>query len=53
MFDYQFVVNPAYNRDRGPVSIGAITPVHAEFLNKGGLGNAGISIIMSRLANPA
>ena len=22
MFDYQFVVNPAYNRDRGPVSIG-------------------------------
>ena len=20
-FDYQFVVNPAYNRDRGPVSI--------------------------------
>jgi hypothetical protein len=21
MFDYQFVVNPAYNRDRGPVSL--------------------------------
>jgi high affinity Mn2+ porin len=20
-FDYQFVVNPAYNRDRGPMSI--------------------------------
>jgi high affinity Mn2+ porin len=29
-FDYQFVVNPAYNRDRGPVSIGAIR-VHSEF----------------------
>ncbi|MGN6749982.1 MAG: carbohydrate porin [Xanthobacteraceae bacterium] len=29
-FDYQFIVNPAYNRDRGPVSvIGA--RVHAEF----------------------
>jgi high affinity Mn2+ porin len=29
-FDYQFVVNPAYNRDRGPVSvIGA--RVHSEF----------------------
>jgi high affinity Mn2+ porin len=28
--DYQFIVNPAYNRDRGPVSvIGA--RVHAEF----------------------
>ncbi len=30
MFDYQFVVNPAYNRDRGPVSIGAIR-LHSEF----------------------
>jgi high affinity Mn2+ porin len=20
-FDYQFIVNPAYNRDRGPVSV--------------------------------
>jgi high affinity Mn2+ porin len=30
MLDYQFIVNPAYNRDRGPVSvIGA--RVHAEF----------------------
>jgi len=28
--DYQFVVNPAYNRDRGPVSIGAIR-LHSEF----------------------
>jgi high affinity Mn2+ porin len=29
-FDYQFIVNPAYNRDRGPVSvIGA--RVHAQF----------------------
>ena len=29
-FDYQFIVNPAYNRDRGPVSvIGA--RVHSEF----------------------
>ncbi|MBV8746389.1 MAG: carbohydrate porin [Xanthobacteraceae bacterium] len=28
--DYQFVVNPGYNRDRGPVSIGAIR-LHAEF----------------------
>jgi high affinity Mn2+ porin len=28
--DYQFVVNPAYNRDRGPVSIGALR-LHAEF----------------------
>ncbi|MFZ0236306.1 MAG: carbohydrate porin [Xanthobacteraceae bacterium] len=28
--DYQFIVNPAYNSDRGPVSvIGA--RVHAEF----------------------
>jgi high affinity Mn2+ porin len=30
MFDYQFVTNPAYNRDRGPVSIGAIR-LHSEF----------------------
>ena len=30
MFDYQFVINPAYNRDRGPVSIGAIR-LHSEF----------------------
>ena len=30
MLDYQFVVNPAYNRDRGPVSIGAIR-LHSEF----------------------
>ena len=30
MFDYQFVVNPAYNRDRGPVSIGGIR-LHSEF----------------------
>jgi high affinity Mn2+ porin len=29
-FDYQFVTNPAYNRDRGPVSIVA-TRVHAQF----------------------
>jgi high affinity Mn2+ porin len=29
-FDYQFVVNPAYNRDRGPVSIGGIR-LHSEF----------------------
>jgi high affinity Mn2+ porin len=28
--DYQYVVNPAYNRDRGPVSILALR-VHAEF----------------------
>ena len=28
--DYQFVVNPAYNADRGPVSIYA-TRLHAEF----------------------
>lgn len=28
--DYQFVVNPGYNRDRGPVSIGAIR-LHTEF----------------------
>src|SRR5262249_26490412 len=28
--DYQFVVNPAYNADRGPVSIFA-TRLHAEF----------------------
>ncbi len=30
MFDYQFVVNPAYNRDRGPASIAAIR-LHSEF----------------------
>lgn len=29
-FDYQLAVNPAYNRDRGPVSIGAIR-LHAQF----------------------
>jgi high affinity Mn2+ porin len=29
-FDYQFVKNPAYNRDRGPVSIFAVR-VHAQF----------------------
>jgi high affinity Mn2+ porin len=29
-FDYQFVMNPAYNRDRGPVSIIA-TRLHTEF----------------------
>jgi high affinity Mn2+ porin len=29
-FDYQFVTNPAYNRDRGPVSIVA-TRIHAQF----------------------
>ena len=28
--DYQFVVNPAYNRDRGPVSIFA-GRLHAQF----------------------
>ncbi|MGE5351196.1 MAG: carbohydrate porin [Acidobacteriota bacterium] len=28
--DYQFVLNPAYNKDRGPVSIFAVR-VHAEF----------------------
>ena len=28
--DYQFVVNPGYNRDRGPVSVAAIR-LHAEF----------------------
>jgi high affinity Mn2+ porin len=30
MFDYQFVVNPAYNRDRGPVSIAGVR-LHSEF----------------------
>jgi high affinity Mn2+ porin len=30
MFDYQFIVNPAYNRDRGPVSVGAVR-LHSEF----------------------
>jgi high affinity Mn2+ porin len=29
-FDYQFIVNPAYNRDRGPVSVFA-TRLHAQF----------------------
>ena len=29
-FDYQYVVNPAYNRDRGPVSIYAVR-LHAQF----------------------
>jgi high affinity Mn2+ porin len=29
-FDYQFIVNPAYNRDRGPVSVIA-TRLHAQF----------------------
>jgi high affinity Mn2+ porin len=29
-FDYQFVANPAYNRDRGPVSVVAAR-VHAQF----------------------
>jgi high affinity Mn2+ porin len=29
-FDYQFIVNPAYNRDRGPVSLVG-TRLHAEF----------------------
>jgi high affinity Mn2+ porin len=29
-FDYQYIVNPAYNRDRGPVSVYAIR-VHAQF----------------------
>ena len=29
-FDYQLIVNPAYNADRGPVSIFA-TRFHAEF----------------------
>ena len=28
--DYQFVNHPAYNRDRGPVSIGAVR-LHAQF----------------------
>ena len=39
-FDYQFITNPAYNRDRGPVSVVAtatacavqLTPVHIAFL---------------------
>ncbi len=30
MFDYQFVMNPAYNRDRGPVSIAGVR-LHSEF----------------------
>ena len=29
-FDYQYIANPAYNRDRGPVSVLAVR-VHAEF----------------------
>jgi high affinity Mn2+ porin len=29
-FDYQFIANPAYNRDRGPVSVIA-TRLHAQF----------------------
>jgi high affinity Mn2+ porin len=29
-FDYQFIVNPAYNRDRGPASVVA-TRLHAQF----------------------
>lgn len=29
-FDYQFIANPAYNRDRGPVSVVA-TRLHAQF----------------------
>ena len=29
-FDYQFIVNPAYNRDRGPVSV-LSTRLHTEF----------------------
>jgi high affinity Mn2+ porin len=28
--DYQFVANPGYNADRGPVSIGAVR-LHVEF----------------------
>jgi high affinity Mn2+ porin len=28
--DYRFVVNPGYNRERGPVSVAAIR-LHAEF----------------------
>ncbi len=28
--DYQYVINPAYNRERGPVSIFGVR-VHAEF----------------------
>jgi high affinity Mn2+ porin len=28
--DYQFIVNPAYNRDRGPVSVFGAR-LHAEF----------------------
>jgi high affinity Mn2+ porin len=29
-FDYQFITNPAYNRDRGPVSVLA-TRLHTQF----------------------
>lgn len=28
--DYQFIVNPAYNRDRGPVSVIALR-LHTQF----------------------
>ena len=28
--DYQFIKNPGYNRDRGPVSFGAVR-LHAKF----------------------
>jgi high affinity Mn2+ porin len=30
IFDYQFVGNPAYNRDRGPVSVIGMR-LHAQF----------------------
>ena len=29
-FDYQFIANPAYNRDRGPVSV-VMTRLHTQF----------------------
>jgi hypothetical protein len=29
-FDYQFIINPGYNRDRGPVSVFATT-LHGQF----------------------
>jgi high affinity Mn2+ porin len=29
-FDYQWIDNPAYNRDRGPVSVFAVR-LHAQF----------------------
>jgi high affinity Mn2+ porin len=28
--DYQFIANPAYNRDRGPVSVLGVR-IHAEY----------------------